>query len=66
MNNSSPIKNLNNKNKYTNTDPTKFETLLGQTKNSDIQTIYKRFYNVNQNLDTAQLNSIKNPIGTRP
>ena len=68
MNNSGPINNLLNKNKkkYTNTDPTQFQRLLGQTNNSDIQTIYKRFYNVNQNIDTAKLNSIKNPIGTRP
>ncbi len=65
MNNSSPINNLRNKNKYTNTDPRKFETLLGQTNNSDIQTIYKRVYNVNQNLDKAQLESIKNPRGVR-
>ena len=65
MNKSSPINNLPNKNKYTNTDPTKFETLLGQTPNSDIQTIYKSVYNVNQNLDTAQLESIKKPRGTK-
>ena len=75
MNNSSPINNLRNKNnqfqtllgqtKYTNTDPTKFETLLGQTPNRDIQTIYKRVYNVKQNLDNDQLKSIKNPIGVR-
>jgi hypothetical protein len=65
MNNSDPIKNLKKKNKYTNTDPTKFQTLLGQTNNSDIQTIYKRFYNVNKNLEQAQLESIKNPRGVR-
>ena len=82
MNNSSP-NNLRNKNKntntdprkfetllgqnkYTNTDPRKFQTLLGQTNNSDIQTIYKRVYNVKQNLDNDQLKSIKNPRDTRP
>ena len=75
MNNPSPINKLPNKNnqfqkllgqtKYTNTDPTKFETLLGQTPNRDIQTIYKRVYNVKQNLDNDQLKSIKNPIGVR-
>ena len=67
MNKSDPINNLLNKNKkkYTNTDPTKFQTLLSQTLNSDIQTIYKRVYNVNQNLANAQLKSIKNPIGVR-
>ena len=81
MNNSSP-NNLRNKNKntntdprkfetllgqnkYTNTDPTQFQRLLGQTNNSDIQTIYKRFYNVNKNLEQAQLDSIKNPRGVR-
>ena len=67
MNNSGPINNLLNKNKkkYTNTDPTQFQRLLGQTNNSDIQTIYKRFYNVNKNLEQAQLDSIKNPRGVR-
>ena len=79
MNKSDPINKLLNKNtdlrkfqtllgqtKYTNTDPTKFQTLLGQTNNSDIQTIYKRVYNVKQNLDNDQLKSIKNPRDTRP
>jgi hypothetical protein len=76
MNNPSPINKLPNKNnqfqkllgqtKYTNTDPTKFQELLGQTNNSDIQTIYKRVYNVNQNLVKAQLDSIKKPRDTRP
>ena len=76
MNNSGPKNKLSNKNeqfqkllgqtKYTNTDPTQFQTLLDQTNNSDIQTIYKRVYNVKQNLDNDQLKSIKNPRDTRP
>jgi len=65
MNNSSPINNLPNKNKYTTTDPTKFAALLGQTSNGDIQTIYKRVYNINKNLNSEQLKSIKFPRSTK-
>jgi hypothetical protein len=65
MNNSSPINNLPNKNKYTTTDPTKFAALLGQTSNGDIQTIYKRVYNINKNLNSEQLTSIKFPRSTK-
>ena len=61
MNNSGPINNL----KYTNTDPTKFAALLGQMSNGDIQTIYKKVYSINKNLDSEQLKSIKFPRSTK-
>jgi len=53
MNNSGPINNLPNKNKYTNTDPTKFVALLERMSNNDIQTIYDKVYNVTENLNKS-------------
>ena len=65
MNNSGPINNLPNKNKYTNTDPTKFVALLERMSNNDIQTIYDKVYNVTENLNKSQLTSIKFPRNTK-
>jgi hypothetical protein len=65
MNNSGPINNLPNKNKYTNTDPTKFKALLERMSNNDVQTIYDKVYNVTENLNKSQLTSIKFPRDTK-
>jgi hypothetical protein len=65
MNNSGPINNLPNKNKYTNTDPTKFVALLERMSNNDIRTIYDKVYNVTENLNKSQLTSIKFPRNTK-